>query len=195
MTQDRFRKIRCSKRRGESPPARLRVSARRGVTLVELMISMLILAIVCVAWLQIIGIQSARREARRREAVERLSGIMDAFMYCYQNEPPKRLKEGCSYMLDASNGQFKQATGANANLVRSVFDREFDADASPVGYRICVEGIDAFPDRNLFEGWELPLKGEKRSPLWLVGRLYDRSGCQLADAGNPFFTLRVCLGF
>jgi prepilin-type N-terminal cleavage/methylation domain-containing protein len=76
-----FHKCGNIKHRGENLPGGFTFSSRRGVTLVELMIAMLILTIVCISWLKIIGIQSARKEARRREAVERLAGMMDAFMY------------------------------------------------------------------------------------------------------------------
>lgn len=76
----RLRKGEGTKRRGENLPGRLRVAARRGVTLVELMIAMLILAIVCLSWFEILSIQSAKREALRREGVERLAGMMEAFL-------------------------------------------------------------------------------------------------------------------
>ena len=159
---------------------RLRVAAHRGVTLVELLISMLILMIVCIAWLQIIGIQSARKEARRREAVERLAGMMDAFLH---ESRDKGASPGVNYMV---------RTNANhaIDIVRSTVEISamFDGEVSPIGYQLRVVNkaqLDNYGE--LGSNW-----GECK---WLVGRLYNRSNCSEADAGKPFFTLPVCLGF
>lgn len=174
------------KRRGESLPGRLRIAARRGVTLVELMISMLILAIVCIAWLQIIGIQSARKEARRREAVERLAGMMDSFMY--ENRGASSIAAG-SYSVDVNlkGHSLSIAIDADTNTVHSVY---VDG-ASPIGYQLLV--VSRNGDRNLSRciGWDPPPRAAE--PKWLVGKLYDRNGA-LSEAGKPFFTLPVCLG-
>ena len=116
---------------------------RRGVSLVELMISMLILAIVCIAWLEIIGIQSARKEARRREAVERLVGMMDAFMYCYANTPPS--------VADYYLSGLKPLSFATdpAKAVHAMFD----GNISPIGYRLRVLEDKPSHDASLFVGW------------------------------------------
>lgn len=150
------------------------------MTLVELMISMLILALVCIAWLEIIGVQSARKEARRREAVERLSGIMDAFMYERRTSSPS--PGSYAFTLDGNSLAFKK--DANTNVVHSVFD----SNVSSIGYQLCVAYTAALPERQKFANWEDDLYKCR----WLVGRLYDRIGT-LADAGQPFFTLPVCL--
>ncbi len=75
-------------------------SLRRGVTLVELMISMLILVIVCLSWFEILSIQSAKREALRREGVERLAGMMEAFLASFN------LQDGISSVTLNSIGDF-----------------------------------------------------------------------------------------
>ncbi|MGN0854784.1 MAG: prepilin-type N-terminal cleavage/methylation domain-containing protein [Kiritimatiellia bacterium] len=161
------------KRGGRSLRARVRLHARRGVTLVELMIAMLILAIVCVAWLEIIGVQSARREARRREAVERLAGMMDAFLYVYKS---KSVSPGCYQMTSGSTLLFEQVSTATAFPL-------YESDVSPIGYRLDVVTTANLSDAALFTGdW---------TKKWLVGKLYDRSG---SDAGEPFFTLPVYIG-
>ena len=164
-------------RRGENLPVRLRFASRRGVTLVELLISMLIFTIVCISWLKIIGLQSVRKEARRREAVERLSGMMDAFLF----DKRKSSSVGTgSYELEMNTSintlSFKK--DENTNVVHQVFD----GDASPIGYQLHV--VSNPPFQSDFVGW---------SGKWLVGRLYDRSGA-IGDVGRPFFTLPVCLG-
>ena len=166
------------KRRGGCLPGRLRIAVRRGVTLVELMISMLILAIVCIAWLQIIGIQSARKEARRREAVERLSGMMDAFMYC--KKASTSFSVGGWRMNYDVGGRVDFASAAT-NEVFAIFD----GDVSPIGYQLCVEKLNQLPGSDNFAGnW--------RSGSWLVGRLFNRNG-KVDEVGRPFFVLPVRL--
>ena len=171
------------KRRGETLPGRLRTASRRGVTLVELMIAMLILTIVCLSWLQILGIQSARKEARRREAVERLAGMMDAFMYNQKSISPGvyQLK------LDSSDGVLFE----KANQTDDVFPM-FDGSVSPIGYRLRVVKKNDLFLSDKFENWNTT--GRDFKGYWLVGYLYNSSGCSESEAGRPFFTLPVCLG-
>lgn len=148
------------------------------MTLVELMISMLILTIVCTAWLEIIGIQSAKKEARRREAVERLSGMMDAFAYLKRSERP--LAYGSYYVTSSFNNL--EIKGGDASVAYPMF-----ADgASPIGYQLRVVTKSDLPRANGFEGWS---SGSR----WLVGQLYSQNGTT-NDVGSPFFTLSVCLG-
>lgn len=150
---------------------------RRGVTLVELMIAMLILTIVCLSWLEIIGIQSARKEARRREAVERLAGMMDAFMYCYQNVSAS----ACGYQVMTNGNAIAWSEDTTSNMVYPMFE----AGVSPIGYQLSVVNKSALPDAAKF--------GDNWSGKWLVGRLYDHNG-NVNEVGKPFFTLPVCLG-
>lgn len=153
---------------------------RRGVTLVELMVSMLILTIVCLAWLEIIGVQSARREARRREAVERLSGMMDAFLYTYRTGG---FYVGYSYKM-VVNEATHALTFEGADTTNDVHAL-FDGAVSSIGYQLCVVEKKNLPRERLFgDNWG--------GGPWLVGRLYERSGT-VADAGKPFFTLPVCM--
>lgn len=183
------------KRRGGILPGRLRNASRRGVTLVELMISMLILAIVCISWLQIIGIQSARKEARRREAVERLAGMMDAFMYMGRSGKigGKSIVANRSYVMCATNYQFYFERSGNENRVEPLFD-EIDkggVGVSSIGYRLFVTTTSKLDESNKFgDNW----KPNNYSIKWLVGELYDHSDCMESEAGRPFFSLPVCLG-
>ena len=139
-----------------------RTILRRGVTIIELLVAMLILALVCVAWLEIIGIQSARKEARRREAVERLAGMMDAFMYVYSAVAPD-LSEGDYRLKKNKSMVYFQSTGQVEPM--------FDEDVSPIGYRLSVvkmnlsaNRLNNLPEYSLFKGW--------KQKLWLIGRLY-----------------------
>lgn len=143
------------------------------------MISMLILTIVCVAWLEIIGIQSAKKEARRREAVERLAGMMDAFSY-FTKGSGQPVAYGSYYMTNSFNNLV--INGGDASLVYPMFGD----GASPIGYQLRVVRKRDLPDADGFEGWS---SGSR----WLVGQLYSQNG-MTNDAGRPFFTLPVCLG-
>ena len=153
---------------------------RRGMTLVELLVSMLILTLVCLAWLEIIGVQSARRESRRREAVERLPGMMDALLYEYRNQA---FSAGTSYkmvMNEAAHSLVFEST-KTTNVVHALFD----SSISSIGYQLCIVNKKDVPGGSLFgDNWG--------SSPWLVGRLYERSGA-VSDAGKPFFTLPVCM--
>ena len=173
------------KRRGDNLPARLRFVARRGVTLIELLIAMLVLAIACVAWLRIIGIQSARKEARRREAVERLAGMMDAFMYVKKT--------------NVQEGNWRQTSLTPLTFDKTTKISEPIEDLPPLGYRLCVvknlKYLSAVDNEALFEGYAGSFAGDWQTKKWLVGLLYNRDGATEKDAGKPFFVLPVCLGF
>lgn len=181
-----------AKRRGGRLPARSRISSKRGVTLVELLIAMLILTLVCIAWLQIIGIQSARREARRREAVERLAGIMDAFMYCYKGG-------------GLNTGDYRMTTFQDKIKFEYVSDSKesasaqpvFDTEVSPVGYRLTVLQIRDLASKtgqsySFTEEWKITTP--RMPQYWLLGRLYDGYG-DIDAVGEPFFSLPVCMGY
>ena len=183
MTIHWFHRQDDAKRRGNASPVRLRFPAHSGVSLVELMIAMLILTLVCVAWLQIIGIQSARREARRREAVERLVGMMDAFLYAQKTVSNSQ----------GGNWEVVSALGSKSLAVQPKRETNhvyalFDADVSPIGYQLTVCSREERPQGALF-GSEWDASVSKR---WLVGRLFDRSG-DISEVGKPFFVLPVHL--
>ena len=180
MMEQKFYRHEDGKRQVGRLPWRLPMSAHRGMTLVELMISMLILAIVSISWLKIIGIQSARKEARRREAVERLAGMMDAFLY---------MSRDTSF---AVNAYYTIKTNANRTIAvestNGTIQAMFEGDISPIGYQLQVVAKSQLDNHAEFgDNWS--------NCKWLVGRLYNRSNCSEADARKPFFTLPVCLGF
>ena len=151
---------------------------------------MLILTLVCVAWLEIIGIQSAKKEARRREAVERLAGMMDAFMELKQ-KPSDGITKNCAYYLQGlfedkydrllnCNLDFKPDSSSSRHFV-------FNEEISPIRYSLSVEEKNPLSAEKQSKDWKLSGK----FCLWLVGRLYDNSDSDK----RPFFTLPVCLGF
>ncbi len=154
--------------------------ARRGVTLVELLIAMLILALVSVAWLEIIGVQSARKEARRREAVERLAGMMDAFMY--ENRKNMEIAEGGYYMVTNKSELFETTSD-----VKPIYSD----GGSSIGYQLRVVTIPTDDtEKPILNGMLKKYWGTKK---WLVGCLYDKHGVK-TEVGNPFFVLPAYLG-
>lgn len=186
MAGERFHGKAADKRRGGNLPARLRFTARRGVTLIELMIAMLILAIVCVSWLEIIGIQSAKREARRREAVERLAGMMDAFMYINRGSNVKDIGDGYYFWNENTLEFIPKGEQADAYPV-------FRDDENAVGYRLHVVDTAGLFGGALFDGWDAFAKKQDNLSRWLVGELFKRVGTK-DEIETAFFTLPVCLG-
>lgn len=205
------------KRRGGILPARLRFSARRGVTLVELMISMLILTIVCLSWFEILSIQSAKREALRREGVERLAGMMEAFIASFylpagaqdviysedggkkigdfqENDAvlynPEALSDGVGHMFERIRND-----NARSKKIHPIFSETEIKDgrigaASP-GYRLHIgylkSGNAAVMD------YDKSLDGQskplmRRDSKILVGDLYERVG-EIDEANPP---KRIC---
>ena len=199
-TISRFHIRSAAKRRGGVLPARLRFSVHRGVTLIELMISMLILTLVCVAWLEIIGIQSARKEARRREAVERLAGMMDAILYDpvtlkvfnKNKKTGKITATAASYCLKTSN-YISAEKLTDDDEILPVFANE----VSSIGYRLKVllskDKLDCsekfVTNKEFGNNW----CNNDGPCYWLVGELYDHYGKKEND-WVPFFTLPVCMG-
>ena len=151
----------------------------------ELAISMFVLALVCISWFKILGLQSARKEARRREAVERLAGMMDAFLYCHGRDFP------------ATGSYRMEMDGATVSFPKDGTDGEvhplFDGDVSPIGYRLCIVEKEDLPEADRFEGWYYTVGRRQYERWWLVGRLYENNGA-LKDAGKVLFTLPVCTG-
>ena len=164
---------------------------RRGVSLIELLVAMLILALVCVAWLEIIGIQSARKEARRREAVERLAGMMDAFMQMNQFTPEISAGKYCMNTNGINKIYFEIVSGG---IVR-MFGKELTShgldDVSPIGYILEVtdDVSEPFGKYNTYNG-----KTEKAGRC-LIGKLYNHADEDAEKSGNLFFSLPVGLGW
>lgn len=183
-----FHKSLEAERRGGNLPARFWHSAKKGVTLVELLISVLILTIVCVSWLQIIGTQSARKEARRRESVDRLAGMMDAFLY---EKKDVNISSETSYEVFLSDNKTSfNCFERNNDYIYPLFDERTKDGfrVSNIGYQLRVVSTEDM----INDGWEF--NDEWGESKWLVGKLYNRSECKREEAGEPFFTLPVCLG-
>ena len=158
---------------------------------------MLILTLVCVAWLEIIGIQSARKEARRREAVERLSGMMDAFMsdslmakeaakIFSINKKTKKKTYTCGYYR--LNSSSLVIDNANPAEIIPLYENEI----SPIGYRMRLLKTTDLDNKSEY-GSNWTDYERSSAGYWLVGELFDHNG-KKEDHWKPFFTLSAFLG-
>ena len=140
----------------------------------ELLVAMLIFCCVCASWPTIFQVQSANRESYRREAVERLAGMMD--VVSRQDGLLQNFKYGRS--LHFEGGMLISEQG-NGKVVRNMFDER----DSTIGYRLRIKRFSEVKQL----GWVAPesksdSKGELEegclkdaSPV-LVGELFERSG-------------------
>ena len=77
-----------------------RVAQKSGFTLVELLVSTLILVIVATGWFTIMNATSPYREAQRRAAIEVAAGVLDTF---FPAGSPYQMKLGY-YKCKPANG-------------------------------------------------------------------------------------------
>ena len=142
----------------------LAIKGSPGYSLVEFLVAMLILALVSLSWLTIIQVQSANRESYRREAVERLAGMMDVISQrgldidVRQSAVVFRFKDGI------------MTESTDSDEVKTVVPLFLPSESS-IGYRLMAK---KFSDVKAL----IPEAGsfmEKRAPV-LVGELFEQSG-------------------
>lgn len=75
-----------------------------GFTLVELMVSLLIVGIVMMGWWRIMNATSPYREAQRRAAVEVAAGILDAFP-SYKKAANWKVDDTCGFSEEFSRNR------------------------------------------------------------------------------------------
>lgn len=138
-----------------------------GYSLVEFLVAMLILALVSLSWLTIAQVQSANRESYRREAVERLAGMMDAISQL-----------GLSYVpgtaLQFKDGQPQKLSGVNGRMTVNPL---FGPTESSLGYRLRVKELEEVGDLMSLQrenDRELSVL-EAYSPV-LVGEVFEQWG-------------------
>lgn len=169
------------------------------------MIGFLILTIICISWFTIAQIQSAKKEALRRESVERLAGMMDAFtensIWNTALVKSGRKPIGVSWWFNEEKFQFETC---DINLVSKMFesDKVWNSDSemwedellSPIGYRLHILQLKDLPKEypsekaSYYSGWST-------SAYVLIGELYDNNGNRNdPDVGKPFCTFKMFLG-
>lgn len=153
---------------GKGRNTTLVIKGSPGYSLVEFLVAMLILALVSLSWLTIIQVQSANRESYRREAVERLAGMMDVIS---QQGFKSQYASGTSWFF--SKG--KPTPQTNGRIVNPVFE----PIESSLGYRIRIkqssEASDLISYKNIAEDDSEAGVLAKNSPV-LIGELFEQSG-------------------
>ncbi len=139
-----------------------------GFTLVELMVSLLIVGIVMMGWWRIMNATSPYREAQRRAAVEVAAGVLDilsdplfseddASLWVYQLVEPVTSGRVTKYSMDKSQKiPFPAGWLPHGTLMR---------------YTLTVEG-GVTPSVNAWQRWSSG--GVPVSCVWSTIRLYDR---------------------
>lgn len=152
---------------GQDRNITLALKGSPGYSLVEFLVAMLILALVSLSWLTIIQVQSANRESYRREAVERLAGMMDVIS---QQGFNSQYASGTSWFFNKG-----KPNKTNSRIVNPVFE----PTESSLGYRIRIkqssEASDLVSYKNIAEDDSEAGVLAKNSPV-LIGELFEQSG-------------------
>lgn len=174
-----------AKRRGGDLPARLRFSCRGGHTLVELLIGFLILTFVCMSWFEIMGAQNWTKESARREAVEQLHGMMDAFVDIVGGEYTTER----TYVISFSGNAGPVFAMKGLDYVSSLGLES----SSSIGYRLYLEQapVSAARDTGSRRNYWGGPRGDR---YWLCGELYDECGGAVDVCGRAFCKMKVFLG-
>ena len=180
---------------GQNRSMTLAIKGSSGYSLVEFLVAMLILALVSLSWLTIAQVQSANRESYRREAVERLAGMMDvASMH--------GVAAGTSWCFNA-DGLLTSCDSA-----RTV-NQLFDPAESTLGYRLRVKKVSDVQDDLIVQDTggnaqelDFLLSYYKPAPV-LIGELFEKSGTldqeeytsnEKKNVGNRIWQVAVVLG-
>lgn len=170
---------------GQDRNIALAIKGSSGYSLVEFLIAMLILALVSLSWLTIAQVQSANRESYRREAVERLVGMMDVVSLKKTSSSDFKSNKNIAWRFDDG-----QPNNADVKAVHPLFG----SDESSIGYRIRAmyaakpnkswQAITAEDEDLISLGTEETGKEAdmlvNKSPV-LVGELFERSGTMGAE--------------
>ena len=136
-----------SLRRLTPPPPHLRRSPftglrdlrdfRSGETLVEVMVSILLLFIIFCSWAAMNNVQAVRKESFRYAAVEKAAGILDA-MVAKDSFSDGKARPGFCYRLD-DNGKLCRTGRTSDKTATEIHPLWPENGDSTVGYRIFAE--------------------------------------------------------
>ena len=110
----------------------------RGVTLIELMISLLIIAVIMMAWWRIAFATSPYREAQRRAAIEIAAGLLDVM--------PTDSAPGYLQIAKSVSEKYEFKSGMSSDRYR--FPSKWMSGASPVCYKLRVMADSEFGDQD-----------------------------------------------
>ena len=177
----------------------LAIKSSPGYSLVEFLVAMLILALVSLSWLTIAQVQSANRESYRREAVERLAGMMDVISR-YGNLQDI-YKDGTAWKFDEQQGmmsadsteviRFRGSTIGYRLRIKKLSDvvelgfvsAESCCDSEDLSEKMCLDATAPVLVGELFEG-EGMLDREDYA---------DNDDARTTNAGNRFWRAAVVL--
>ena len=169
------------------------IKRQHGFTLVELMVSFLIVAIVMMGWWRIMNATSPYREAQRRAAIELAVGILDIFPVVREIYPSSQ------YWIIQASGEFNSTSSPN----RHSFPGDWFPGDSSICYQMRTVVIDGESITDIsnclphthawtYFFWD-DVKYEQAScqTKWVVIELYDGEDTQKYD--KPFATFSQLL--
>lgn len=147
---------------------------RSGLSLVELMISILLLFIVFGCWSAMNNIQAVRKESFRYAAVEKVAGILDA-LDSTRVTPPKQNTKTERYVI-RENGTLEKLPKERRKELLPVFGNDV-----PVFYQ--CRFVDSPIPNSVGSKWG--------SCYWLAVDLYGGDGRSPSVDAEPFVTLTM----
>lgn len=147
-------------------PSRRADMNRRGFTLIEIMVSALLIVIIFSAWFKISNFQAIRKESLRREAVERAAGYLDVMTRGSYMPGYYRVDPVTAGVLSVGSG----------DEIQALFD-----SAGPVGYVLQVHNFHA----GLGSNWP-------PSSVWATVQLFNQHGIS-ANTVRPYYELSLCI--
>ena len=146
---------------------KLKRDARSGVTLVELLVSVLLLTIIFCGWMAMNNIQAVRKESFRYEAVEKAEGLLDSITVLYWSDPDNWYDS--ALVVNQASGHLEPVRPGKSDLFPLWPDSE-----NPIGCTIHIQELDDF------------------GGVWAKVALYD-SYIKSPSLQSPFATLRLLL--
>lgn len=116
---------------------------KSGSTLIELMVSLLIVYLIMISWCRIVFATSPYREAQRRAAVEIASGLLDIF--------PTDATTGF-WKIDEEFGRYEFEDGCGDNEWHR-FPKDWISGGTPLCYRLSViSGLELTDSEKMWGG-------------------------------------------
>ncbi len=154
------------------------VSSLGGFSLVELLVTTLIVIIVFAAWVRISNFQAIRTESLRRAAIEKATGYLD-----FMADGPS-IVGAYSLAWDTNDSSYDLSGPSDPSDPSYRIPALFE-ESDPIGYVLRV--VENWPLRANWPGDH----GWSPNAKWAVIQLYDEHGVSTNAAGRPFSTMSV----
>jgi hypothetical protein len=145
--------------------------ARRGFSLVELLVATILLIIIFIGWLQIANFQAIRKESLRRLALEKAAGYLDVM---------SELRPGAGqYRIDFRDNTYNMAEVEPFALPLPLFTNASESSSSP-GYVLRVVRNQDISDETEIAhlGWTNNIErvfGGELQTYWAIIELYNET--------------------